>query len=118
MFNREIKVKIFRAIFIIFLMKSVLMDSCNQSICYCLNPMISCVNVALPRFNYRPAVTVLYLERVHLIDMKSIMKSFPSLQYLTLKDMKYFNCEWMNDIAEGINIRINMCQTTITTTGT
>ena len=76
--------------------------------------MICCINVALPRFNYRPAVTVLYLERVHLIDIKSIM-TFPSLQYLTLKDMKYFKCEWLNDIAEGINIHTNMCQTTRTT---
>ena len=93
------------------------MDSCNQRICYCLNHMISCVNVALHRFIYRPAVTVLYLERVHLIDMKSIIESFPSLQYLSLKDIKYFNCKWMNDITEGINIRTNMCQTITTTTG-
>ena len=111
----KIMAKIFKAICMLFLIKSVLMDSCNQRICYCLNHMISCVNVVLPRFYLRPAVTVLYLERVHLNDMKSIMRSFPSLEYLTLKDMKYFKCEWMNDITEGINIRSNMCQTTINT---
>ena len=76
--------------------------------------MTSCVNVALPRFNYRPAVTILYLERVHLIDIKSILLSFPSLQYLTLKDMKYFKCEWIDEITEGINVRTNMCQSTST----
>ena len=101
---------ILKVIFIYIFMKTVLMDSCNQRICYCVNHITSCVNVALLYFNYRPATTVLYLEGVQLIDMKSIMFSFPSLEYLTLKDMKYFNCKWMKDISAGINVNSNMCQ--------
>ena len=88
------------------------MDSCNQRICYCVNYITSCVNVAVPHFNYCPATIVLYLEGVQLIDMKSIMFSFPSLEYLTWKDMKYFNCNWMKDISAGINVNSNMCRIT------
>ena len=38
------------------------------------------------------------------------MFSFSSLQYLTLKDISYFNCNWMKDISAGINVNSNMCK--------
>ena len=72
--------------------------NCHQTICNCRDDMIFCIDMAVPSFNYRPSVTRLYLERVQLLELESIIKALPNLMYLSLVDMEYFSCSWMEDI--------------------
>ena len=51
----------------------------------------------------------LYMERVQVLEIKSILSSLPSLRYLAMIDMIYFNCKWMQDIPDHITVTVNMC---------
>ena len=68
-----------------------------------------CLDVINPSFIYRPQISRLYLERVQLLDIKSILNSLPSLRYLAMIDMIYFNCKWMQDIPDHITVTGNIC---------
>ena len=83
--------------------------SCHQRICNCRDDMIFCIDMAVPSFNYRPSVTRLYLERVQLLELAPIFKALPNLLYLSLVDMQYFSCSWMEDIPQNIVVTTNMC---------
>ena len=83
--------------------------SCHQRICNCRDDMIFCIDMAVPSFNYRPTVTRLYLERVQLLELDSIIKALPNLMYLFLVDMEYFSCSWMEDIPPNVVVTTNMC---------
>ena len=85
--------------------------SCIQDFCTCDDESIFCLDVVTPSFIYRPTVTRLYMERVQLLNMQNIFASLPSLDYLTLVDMLYFNCDWLKDIPKQIKLMGNMCQT-------
>ena len=85
--------------------------SCHQRICNCRDDMIFCTDMAVPSFNYRPSVTRLYLERVQLLELESIIKALPNLMYLSLVDMEYFTCSWM-DIPKNVVVTTNMCMAT------
>ena len=65
--------------------------------------------MAVPSFDYRPGVTRLYLERVQLLEMGSIIRALPNLMYLSLVDMEYFNCSWIEDIPPDVIVTTNMC---------
>ena len=86
--------------------------SCHQGICNCRDDMIFCIDMAVPSFDYRPTVTRLYLERVQLLELESIIKALPNLIYLSLVDMEYFSCSWMEDIPKDVVVTTNMCMTT------
>ena len=70
----------------------------DQQIYVSMNGITSCVNVIFPKFIYRPFITIVYFENVQLDNMKDIVSSFPNLQYITLRNMIYFNCKWLGDI--------------------
>ena len=57
--------------------------SCHQKICNCRDDMIFCIDMAVPSFDYRPSVTRLYLKRVQLLEMGSIIRALPNLLYLS-----------------------------------
>ena len=83
--------------------------SCHQRICNCRDDMIFCIDMAVPSFKYRPTVTRLYLERVQLLELESIIRTLPNLMYLSLVDMEYFSCSWMDDIPPNVVVTTNMC---------
>ena len=70
--------------------------------------MTFCIDVVVPSFNYRPSVTRLYFEMVQLLEIGSIIRALPNLIYLSLVDMKYFRCEWMEDIPTNVIVLTNM----------
>ena len=72
-------------------------------ICNCRDDMIFSIDMAVPSFDYRPGVTRLYLERVQLLETGSIIRALPNLMYLSLVDMEYFNCSWIEDIPPDVN---------------
>ena len=77
--------------------------SCQQKICNCRE------DVAVPSFTYKPSVTRLYLERVQLLEIESIIRALPNHIYLSLVDMKYFICDWIDDIPTDVMVLTNMC---------
>ena len=83
--------------------------SCQQRICNCRDDMIFCLDMAVPSFIYKPGVSRLYLERVQILEIESIITALPNLIYLSLIDMKYFNCEWIDDIPTDVIVLTNMC---------
>ena len=85
--------------------------SCHKKICNCGDDMIFCIDMAVPSFDYRPNVTRLYLERLQLLEMGSIIRALPNLMYLSLVDMEYFRCGWMEDIPPNVIVTTNMCMT-------
>ena len=95
--------------------------SCHQKVCNCREDMIFCIDVSVPSFNYRPVVTRLYMERVQLLELESIIRALPNLVYLSLVDMQYFNCDWMGEIPSNVIVTTNMCLVStglpLTTTG-
>ena len=78
--------------------------ACIQEICNCDEKTIVCLDVITPSFIYRPQISRLYMERVQLLDIKSILGSLPSLRYLAMIDMIYFNSKWMQDIPDHITV--------------
>ena len=84
--------------------------SCIQDFCSCDDETIFCLDVVTPFFIYRPSVTRLHMEKVQVLGMQNIFTSLPSLHYLTLIDMLYFNCNWIKDMPQQIKLLGNMCQ--------
>ena len=84
--------------------------SCIQDFCSCDDELIFCLDVITPSFIYRPSVSRLHMERVQVLGMQNIFNSLPSLEYLTLIDMLYFNCNWIKDMPQQIKLMGNMCQ--------
>ena len=83
--------------------------SCDQQMCLCMDGIVSCVGVNFPNFYYRPYITILYFENVQVDNMKDIMSAFPNLHYITLKNMIYFNCEWISQIPSSVTVVSDMC---------
>ena len=77
--------------------------------------MITCVGVAAPRFKYRATVTMLYMDNVQVVNLIDILKNLPNLKYLSLVNMKYFNCKWMKEVPRDVYVRTNMCLKLTTT---
>ena len=67
--------------------------SCDYAKCTCMDDMITCVGVTAPRFKYRVTVTMLYMNNVQVVNLLDVIKNLPNLRYLSLKNMKYFNCK-------------------------
>ena len=85
-------------------------SSCIQNFCSCDDETTFCSDVITPSLMYRPTVTRLYMESVHILGMGNIFSSSPSLYYLTLCDMLYFDCNCINDMPQQIKLLCNMCQ--------
>ena len=80
-----------------------------------------CIDMSGPKFRYRVNVNFLYRDQVQILDFESIIRNLPNLEHLTLMNMRYFRCEWLNGIPSGINLHTNMCAsypTTVSTTTT
>ena len=77
-----------------------------------VDDMVTYVDVSAPRFKFRATVRILYMEKVQLLNLKDILKNFPNLRYLTLMNMEYFNCNWLENLPEHIHLRSNMCYST------
>ena len=104
---------IFLSIFIYFLIeKAVLGYSCDYEECSCVDNMITCVDMSAPNFKFRATVTILYMENVQLLNLRDIIKNLPNLRYLTLMNMKYFNCKWISNLPDHIHLKTNMCHST------
>ena len=65
--------------------------SCDYAACTYVEDMITCVDLMVPRFKYRPTVSILYMENIQVLNLKDIIKKLPNLRYLTLMNMNYFN---------------------------
>ena len=70
----------------------------------------------IPFFFSNPIVSMVYMQDVHILGLDNILKSFPNLQYLILKDMRYFNCKWIEEIPKGIYSTIEQCHELSSTT--
>ena len=44
--------------------------SCEYNECSCAEEMITCIDIAAPRFKFRPTVTKLYMENFQIVDIK------------------------------------------------
>ena len=104
------------AVIFIFILSSTLIAnvkgySCDQGQCYCFDNRITCIDMTGPKFRYRMNINILYIEHVQILDFESIIKNLPNLEYLTMMNMRFFRCEWLNDIPKGINLQTNMCVT-------
>ena len=86
-------------------------DSCEQGQCYCFDNRITCIGTTGPRFRYRVNVNFLYMDQVQILDFDSIFNNLPNLEHLTMMNMRYFKCDWINDIPSGISLHTNMCVT-------
>ena len=84
-------------------------SSCDQGICNCNDHIALCIDVVTQIFKYRPEIITLYLEKVQLLGFQNILTMLPNLKYLTLKDMKYFNCAWMDDLPTSLVITSDDC---------
>ena len=83
--------------------------SCDYAECTCMDDMITCVGVTAPRFKYRATVTMLCMDAVQVVNLLDVIKNLPNLKYLSLMNMKYFNCKWLKEINKDLNVRTNMC---------
>ena len=83
--------------------------SCDYAECTFMDDMITCVGVTAPRFKYRATVTMLYMDSVEVVTLLDVIKKLPNLKYLSLMNMKYFNCKWLKEIHKDVNVRTNMC---------
>ena len=103
-------------IFVIFLLISRESSSfsCNKEECSCVDYIVICINVFHPSFFYRPSITVLYMRGVQLNGITHLIRLFPNLGYITLLDMVYFNCKWIDEIPSTITVFSNNCITTKT----
>ena len=80
-----------------------------------------CIDMSGSKFRYRVNVNFLYMDQVQILDFESIIRNLPNLEHLTLMNMRYFRCEWLNGTPSGINLHTNMCvsyPTTVSTTTT
>ena len=57
---------------------------------------------------------MLYMDSVMVVNLLDVMKNLPNLKYLSLMNMKYFNCKWLKEIDNDVNVRTNMCLTSST----
>ena len=110
---KNIKISFLFMIFMyLFNHQKVLGYSCDYEECYCVDDKVTCVDVSAPRFKFRATVRILYMENVRLLNLKDIVKNFPNLRYLTLMNMKYFNCKWIENLPEHVHLKTNMCYST------
>ena len=103
------KIYIFLSVFLFSFNEIVNGYSCDYAECTCMEDMITCVGVAAPRFKYRATVTMLYMDNVQVVNLIDILKNLPNLKYLSLVNMKYFNCKWMKEVPRDVYVRTNMC---------
>ena len=89
--------------------------SCEQGQCYCFDNRITCIDMTGPKFRYRVNVNFLYMDQVQILDFESIIRNLPNLEHLTLMNMRYFRCDWLNGIPSEINLHTNMCASYPTT---
>ena len=105
----------FLKLFVIFnLCIQIHATSCDQQICIYMDGIVSCVSVIFPNFYYRPYIIILYFDNVQVDNMKDIMSAFANLHYMTMKNMIYFNCEWLREIPPSVTIATDMCLETST----
>ena len=90
--------------------------SCDYSECTCMEDMITCVDVAAPRFKFRATVTILYMDNVQILNLKELLNNLPNLRYLTLMNLRYFNCKWLRAVPGDITVRTNMCESKVSST--
>ena len=43
------------------------------------------------------------------MDIINIVASLPLLRFLTVSDMVYYDCKWMEDISDHVTVTGNMC---------
>ena len=103
------KNQIFSLIFCFFFMQ-VSTDSCGQDLCYCDNAQVTCISVINPVFIRDYEIIQVYMENVQILGLSNVLKSFPNLKYLTLYNMLYFNCDWVNDIPSNVYRNIPQCR--------
>ena len=108
-----------RMLLILILINSFLRNvegySCEQGQCYCFDNMITYIDMTGPKFRYRVNVNFLYMDQVQILDFESIIRNLPNLEHLTLMNMRYFRCDWLNGIPSEINLHTNMCASYPTT---
>ena len=53
---------------------------------------------------------MLYMDNVQVLNLKDVIRKLPNLRFLTLMNMKYFNCKWLQDVSQDTYLKTNMCQ--------
>ena len=108
-----IKMKII-IVFLLLMISKSSSFSCDKEECSCVDYIVTCINVFHPSFFYRPIITVLYMRGVQLNGISHLIRSFPNLGYITLLDMVYFDCKWIDEIPSTITVFTNNCVITQT----
>ena len=97
----DVKILIFLLIASVYLRKTY-GYSCEYNECNCVGEMITCIDIAAPRFKFRPSVTKLYMENVQIVDIKKMLHNLPNLKYVTLVNINYFKCGWLENFATNV----------------
>ena len=50
------------------------------------------------------------LYNVQIVDMREIITKLPNLKFVTLMNMKTFNCNWLQLLPEDVHLKTNLCQ--------
>ena len=82
---------------------------CEYNECTCVEEMITCIDITAPRFKFRPTVTKLYMENVQIVDINKMIHNLPNLKYVTLVNINYFNCKWLDNFPSYTFVRTNLC---------
>ena len=93
-------------------------DCPRRCVCNSLPTHVTCDEANNPMFDRDPTVKSVLMRNGYLRDVLLIMQSFPNLEYLTFVDMKYLNCEEINQIPDRIIISQDSCYVSTTTTTT
>ena len=107
---KEEKMITIRVLVLLIVIIPVSSFSCDQGQCYCLDNRITCIDITGPKFRYRVNVNILYMNQVQILDSDSIIRNLPNLEHISMIDMRYFRCEWLNKVPSEVHIHTNMCQ--------
>ena len=85
--------------------------------CFCGREIVTCDGAVNPTFELDWRVETFLIQRSYLNNLKDIMNSLRNLKYLTIKDMKSFNCSQLMYVPSSVLIDANACEITTNQVG-
>ena len=100
-----------KILFLVFIFVKGYNEDCPQK-CYCGDFIITCDGAVNPVFELDWRVEIFFIQNSHLNNLKQIMSLLRNLKYLTIKDMKSFNCTQLMDVPSNVVINAEDCKIT------
>ena len=85
--------------------------------CYCGRNLVSCTDASNPRFQSDNRIMTVIMERCYVSNLDEILMGFRNLEYLTLKNMSYFNCSQLDYVSDHIKMNVDSCPDISSTQG-